>query len=203
MEIYSTEEQQEEAIKRFLKENGTVLVIGAVVGLGGIYGYNQYQANQIQTIADNSMAYSEIATSDDVAASAEAYAKSHSDTQYSQLAQLLAVKSLVDSEKFDEATKLLKDVIASDVDSSVKSIAIMRLARIENAQQQYAQARSTLAQLKDSAFDVQKNELMGDIELAQGNVDKARTAYQAAEKAAGDQVSNDLQMKLNDLTPAA
>ncbi|MGB0834941.1 MAG: YfgM family protein [Psychrobium sp.] len=203
MEIYSSEEQQEEAIKRFLKENGTVLVIGAVVGLGGIYGYNQYQANQIQTIAENSMAYSDIAKSDDVAASAEAYAKSHTDTQYSQLAQLLAVKSLVDSEKFDEATKLLKDVIASDVDSSVKSIAIMRLARIENSQQQYAQALSTLAQLKDSAFDVQKNELMGDIELAQGNVDKARTAYQAAEKAAGDQVSNDLQMKLNDLTPAA
>lgn len=203
MEIYSTEEQQEEAIKRFLKENALVLGAGIVLGLGGIYGFNYYKAEKVQTIAANSMAFSAISKSDDVPVKAADYVKSHDDTQYSQLAQLLAVKSLVDAGKFDEASKVLKDVIASDVDSSVKSIAIMRLARIENSLQQYSAALATLATLSDSAFDVQKNELMGDIELAQGNVDKARTAYMAAEEAAGEQVSNNLKMKLNDLTPAA
>jgi len=203
MEIYNSEEQQEEAIKRFLKDNGGVLALGVVLGLGGIYGFNYYQADKISQMGANSMSYSEVVKSDDISAQSAKYVTEHSDTQYSQLTQLLAVKSLVDANKFDEASKLLQAVIASDVDSSVKSIAIMRLARIENSQLKYASALTTLAKLTDNAFDVQKNELTGDIELAQGNVDKARLAYLAAEKAAGEQVSNDLQMKLNDLTPAA
>lgn len=203
MEIYSSEEQQEEAIKRFLKDNGLVLVAGAVLGLGGIYGWNHYQAAKIETIGSNSMSYSQVAKAEDIPAKTAEFVKSHSDSQYSQLAQMLSVKSLVDANKLDEASVLLKDVIASNVDSSVKSIAVMRLARIENSQQKYAQATATLKTLTDSAFLVQKNELLGDIELAQGNIDNARTAYMAAEKAAGEQISNDLQMKLNDLTPAA
>ena len=203
MEIYNSEEQQEEAIKRFLKENGLVLVAGAVLGLGGIYGWNHYQAAKIQTIGDNSMSYSQVAKSEDIPAKTAEFVTSHSGTQYSQLAQMLSVKSLVDADQLDEAAVLLKDVIDSSVVSAVKSVAMMRLARIENSQQKYSQAITTLAALTDNAFSVQKNELTGDIELAQGNVDKARSAYMAAEKASGEQVSNDLQMKLNDLTPAA
>jgi len=203
MEIYNSEEQQEEAIKRFLKDNGGVLALGVVLGLGGIYGFNYYQADKISKMGVNSMNYSEVVKSDDISAQSAKFVAEHSSTQYSQLAQLLSVKSLVDAKKFDEASKLLQSVISSDVDSSVKSIAIMRLARIENSQLKYSSAMTTLAKLTDNAFDVQKNELTGDIELAQGNVDKARLAYLAAEKASGEQVSNDLQMKLNDLTPAA
>jgi predicted negative regulator of RcsB-dependent stress response len=203
MEIYNSEEQQEEALKRFLKENGLVLVAGVVLGLGGIYGFNSYQANKITQMGADSMSYSAVAKSTDISVEAAKYVAEHSSTQYSQLAQLLSVKALVDANKLDEASALLQDVIASNVDSSVKSIATMRLARIENAQLKYAKALTTLATLTDDAFDVQKNELSGDIELAQGNVDKARLAYLAAETAAGEEVSNDLQMKLNDLTPAA
>lgn len=42
MEIYSTEEQQVDAIKQFWKDYGTSILIGAVVGLGGLYGWNYY-----------------------------------------------------------------------------------------------------------------------------------------------------------------
>ena len=37
MEIYNSEEQQVEAIKRFWKENGTAIIAGVVLGLGGLY----------------------------------------------------------------------------------------------------------------------------------------------------------------------
>ena len=39
MEIYNTEEQQVEAIKRFFREHGLSMVAGIVIGLGGLYGF--------------------------------------------------------------------------------------------------------------------------------------------------------------------
>jgi len=43
VEIYQTEEQQEEAIKGYLKENGNMLIAGLVIGLGSFIGFNYYQ----------------------------------------------------------------------------------------------------------------------------------------------------------------
>ena len=43
MEVYETEEQQVEAIKSWWKENGKAVVLGAVIGLGGLYGWRYYQ----------------------------------------------------------------------------------------------------------------------------------------------------------------
>ena len=49
MEIYSTEEQQVDAIKQFAKEYGPSILIGAVVGLGGLYGWNTYSDIPLET----------------------------------------------------------------------------------------------------------------------------------------------------------
>ena len=207
MEIYNTEEQQEEAIKRFLKENGTSLVIGAVIGLAGIYGWNYYQKSQIDQMAQESLAFSQVtktlASPEASLDQASKFVAEHADTQYSQLTQLLMVKALVEKKEFDQATTILKQVVASNVEQTVKSIAFMRLARIEMMQLRNDDALATLAKLNDSAFDVQKNELKGDIFLAQGDQVKARSAYQSAMDAAGDLPKGMLEMKLNDLTPAA
>ena len=207
MEIYNTEEQQEEAIKRFLKENGASLVIGAFIGLAGIYGWNYYQKSQIDQMAQESLAYSQVtktlASPDASLEQASTCVAEHADTQYSQLTQLLMVKALVEKKEFDQATTILKQVVASNVEQTVKSIAFMRLARIEMMQLRNDDALATLAKLNDSAFDVQKNELKGDIFLAQGDQVKARSAYQSAMDAAGDLPKGMLEMKLNDLTPAA
>jgi len=203
VEIYSTEEQQEEAIKRFLKDNGMSLVLGAVVGLSGIWGWNYYQKTQLETIAQNSIEFSKVAKAKDVVTVGEKFATAHGDTQYGQLAQLLVVKSLVEAKDYDKAIVILKDVMASDVDSSVKSVAAIRLARIELATGKTDEALATLDALADKAFASIKNELSGDAYLVKGQVEQARAAYQAALDAAGEQVSNDLRMKFNDLTPAA
>ena len=207
MEIYSTEEEQEEAIKRFLKENGTSLILGAVIGLGGIYGWNYYQKAQIETIAQESLAFSQvteqIAKPAALLADGEKFGAAHGDSQYSQLTQLIMVKALVDDQKFDKASTILNQVINSNVEQSVKSIAILRLARIETMQKKFDPALATLAKLSDSAFAVQKSELQGDLYLASGDITKARAAYQSAIDASGERVNADLKMKFNDLTPAA
>ncbi len=202
MEIYSTEEQQEEAIKQFLKDNGVSLVIGAIVGLGGIWGWNYYQEAELNTIAQNSIEFAKVEKADNVVAQGESFVAAHGDTQYGQLAQLLMVKSLVESKDYDKAITILKDVIASDVDSSVKSVATVRLARIELATGKTDAALATLNTIADKAFTTIKNELSGDAYIAKGELEQARAAYQAALDAAGEQVSSDLRMKFDDLTPA-
>jgi len=42
MEQFATEEQQVEAIKRFWSEHGTSLIVGAVLGLAGLFGWQYY-----------------------------------------------------------------------------------------------------------------------------------------------------------------
>ncbi len=68
MEIYSTEEQQAEAIKRFFRENGTTIVVGAVLGLGGLYGWKAYNQSQIDSAEAASEAFTQVVESDDVLA---------------------------------------------------------------------------------------------------------------------------------------
>lgn len=46
MEIYSSEEQQVEAIKRFWQDYGKAIVGGVVLGLAALYGFRFYQADQ-------------------------------------------------------------------------------------------------------------------------------------------------------------
>ncbi|AGH45899.1 TPR-like domain-containing protein [Paraglaciecola psychrophila 170] len=57
MEQYETEEQQVEAIKRFWKENGLSLVIGALLGLGGLLGWRYYNDSQIEAKEQASFAF--------------------------------------------------------------------------------------------------------------------------------------------------
>ena len=48
MDSYSTEEQQEEAIKSFFKENGVQILVGAALGLAGFTGWNMYVDGKIE-----------------------------------------------------------------------------------------------------------------------------------------------------------
>ena len=60
MDVYTTEEQQVEAIKKWWKENGKAVVIGAIIGLGGLYGWRYYQAEQDQQMERASDAYVQV-----------------------------------------------------------------------------------------------------------------------------------------------
>ena len=206
MEIYSTEEQQEEAIKRFLKENGVSLALGALLGLGGIFGWNTYSEVRLDNIAENSVAFSAVtdAATEPAAllAAGEKFTSEHGDTNYAGLTNLLMAKAAVEEKEFDKAAQFLNAALAGNLAPAVKNVALLRLARIELAQSKYDAALATLTKLNDESFKAQQQELNGDIYLAKGDKDSARTAYQAAADAGGIETNPNLQMKLDDLTPA-
>lgn len=206
MEIYSTEEQQVDAIKQFWKDYGTSIIIGAVVGLGGLFGWNYYSDHQVTQTETASEAFQALTVSGETEAQllmgAEKFSKNYSESGYQALIELMVAKAAVEQADYDKATTALKSVIASNPDQSLVMLASIRLARVQAQQGQYAAAIATLDQVNDPAFLAQRDELKGDFLVQQGEDDQAKVAYQSAVDEGGVATSPALQMKLDNLNKA-
>lgn len=206
MEIYSTEEQQVDAIKQFWKDYGTSIIVGAVVGLGGLYGWNYYSDHKILQAEEASEAfqnYSSQAMSEQAMLSAaESFAQKHDQAGYQSLLDLIVAKTAVESQQFEKAEKVLTNVIANAPDKTIELVATLRLARVQAELGDIPKAMSTLALVTDPAFAAQRDELKGDLLVRQGEFEQAQLAYQAAVDNGGAQTSPALQLKLNNLNKA-
>ncbi|MBE0363095.1 hypothetical protein PULV_a0725 [Pseudoalteromonas ulvae UL12] len=207
MEIYSTEEQQAEAIKSFFRDNGTALVLGVVLGLGGLYGWKAYNQNQVTTAEAASDAYTQLVQADaeqntNVLAGADEFIKNHQDSSYAVLAAFVAAKEAVEKSDFATAKSQLSWITTNSKNAELTAIATTRIARIELELKEYDTALKTLATAMPEAFNAAVAELKGDVYLAQGDKEQARVAYQSAADAGGLTNNATLQMKLDDLAAA-
>ncbi|TMP37465.1 YfgM family protein [Pseudoalteromonas rubra] len=203
MEIYSTEEQQAEAIKRFFRENGTSLIIGAVLGLGGLYGWKAYNQHQIDSAEAGSEAYNQLVDSGDVLTKSDEFLTSNGESSYAVLAAFVAAKEAVEQGKLDVAQEKLVFAANTVKAPELKATAYLRLARVQAAQQDYSAAMATLGNQMPASFAAQLAEVKGDILLAQGKKDAARDEYQKAVTAGGSDNNPLLQIKLDDLAGTA
>ncbi|QSX29013.1 tetratricopeptide repeat protein [Shewanella cyperi] len=205
MDIYSTEEQQVEAIKQFWKEYGTSILVGAVVGLGGLYGWNTYSDMKLAKAESASQAFETISQAGDEAAmlkAAENFKAEHDQAGYDTLLSLMMAKSAVDAKDYTKAEELLKQVIANKAAGELAMVATLRLARVQAEQGQLATALTTLDAVTVPAFEAQREELKGDFLARQGENDKAKAAYQSALDKSGVGASPMLRMKLDNLNQA-
>lgn len=207
MEVYSTEEQQVEAIKKFWQENGTNIIVGAVLGFGGFGGWNWYKDKQIEEKEAASAQYEAFVTaaveqganSDSLNQDLAKFTAAHGDSGYNIFVQLVAAKQAVTDGKFEQAEKNLAAAVKQTEDESLKSLILVRQARVQVQLEKYDAALSTLGSVTNEAFAATASELKGDVYLAQGNSDKARTEYQAAADKGGLEGNTLLKMKLDDL----
>lgn len=205
MEIYSTEEQQEEAIKRFFRENGVALGLGIVLGLGGLYGWKAYNQHQVDSASQASDAFNTLVENEDgakVLQDSEQFISEYANSNYAQLAAFVAAKEAVAADKLDVAAQKLAWVKDSDTASELKAIATTRLARVQLAQKQYDEALNTLNSQLPAAYAATVAELKGDVQLAKGDKDAARNAYQLAVDEGGAKDNPQLQVKLDNLAQA-
>lgn len=198
MEQFSTEEQQVEAIKKFWKENGTAIILGAVLGLGGLWGWRYFNDTQVAASEAASDAYQQsveqLATNQELSRN---FIEQHKDSNYAVLAALQLAKQAVEDKNLEEAAKQLNWVKANSEKDSIKAVASLRLARVQLEQQAYQQALDSLNAVSAEAFSAQVAEIKGDVYQRQGDLDKARAAYsQALEKNAANGL---LKMKLDNL----
>ena len=181
MERFETEEQQIEAIKRFWKENGTVIILGAVLGLGGLWGWRYYNDSMIATKESASQAYTasitEFAESEDSQVLSQ-FVSENKDTGYAPLAAMIVAQQAVLEDDFETAKEQLE--IAATGSSEVADVAKLRLAKIHLQLAEYSQAVAQLDAVSAPAFSDQVNELKGDVYYAQGQFDQAKTSYNLA-----------------------
>lgn len=205
MEHYETEEQQIEAIKRFWKENGTAIIIGAVLGLGGLWGWRYYNDQQISSQEQASAGFeqqsSQLQTDDSGFSQAQAYIDQHSDTGYALLMAFKLSQQAIERNDLAEAAKQLGFAADNTDNGAVQSIANLRLARVQLALGDSEAALSTVDKVNDQAFVGQQQEIAGDIYVSQKLFDKARAAYSAA--LAANSANNILKMKLDNLAMTA
>jgi len=202
VELYDTEEQQVEAIKDWWKENGKAVIIGAVVGLGGLFGWRYYQDSVIQASEAASQSYTTVMNAlqtkgADAQADIQAFIDSNEVKEYSVLAALQLAKVQVDAKDLSAALEQLKWAQSNTKDAALSPLISYRIARIEAEMGNFDAANAELDKVTDAAWTGRIAEQRGDIALRQGDKEAAYAAYTEAQQAAD--ASPTLQMKLDDL----
>lgn len=206
MEIYDTEEEQLDALKRWWKENGQSAIVGLIVGIAIILGWNYWQEHKNEQATQASALYDQLlkAVAGDQNDSAEKLAErlqqQFSSTEYAAYSGLLQAKIKV--QKGDLATaKTILEKLAANSDQEISNIAKIRLVRLMMANGEYEKALQLINDVdpsKISNFSGNYDELVGDLYVALDRLDQARTSYQKAME--NGFRSPLLQLKIDDLT---
>ncbi|WP_394754796.1 YfgM family protein [Crenothrix sp.] len=208
MEIYDTEEAQVEALKRWWKENSQSVVIGLVMGIALILGWNYWQDHKKQNLNKASLLFEQLqkAAEADKKDSVDKLAAQIKDqfgsTEYVGFSGLIQAKLKAQSGDLAGAKEILK-AIAAGQNKELSNIAKLRLVRLMLATKEYEQGLQLINSIDpaaESSFSGNYDELTGDLYVALNRVDEARTAYQSAQR--NGHQSPLLQYKIDDLATA-
>ncbi len=205
MEIYETEEEQVAALKGWWKENGQATIVGLILGVVVILGWNYWQDYQKQQAEQAAGVYSELVKAlasnqkDSGAKLVEQIESQFKSSDYALLGDLLMAKSKADQGDLAAAKPILEKVAASS-NKELSNIAKIRLVRLLMANKEYEQGLKLINDIDpatSASFSGQYDELVGDLYVALDRIDQARTSYQNALR--NGQQSPLLQMKIDDL----
>jgi len=187
LDVYRTDEEQVEALKKWWQENGMSAVIGLVVGLGAIFGWRMWQEQQLLQAEAASEMYQQmvIAVRDDndpdqAQKTAEQIHNNYQSTVYAVFAKLLLAKLAVDAQDLESATVHLRWSLDNNQDESLQHPIRLRLARILLARDKSDAASSIIDIKQTGQFGAAYDELRGDIKHHDGDIEAARIAYQQA-----------------------
>lgn len=209
MDVYATEHEQLEDLKKWWKENWKPLIAGAIIGLSLIFSYWAW-SNHAQTQAEAASAEYQLLIGDvekgDARAGLERAARirnQYGDTLYAVFAAMALAKLTLDKGDIKAAREHLEWAMHNADHDNLQHIARLRLARV------LLDAGDTKAALKlvsvsnPGGFLSAYEEVKGDIYVKLTQAGEASAAYRRALKALGDQASAEkkalLEMKLDDL----
>lgn len=203
MSVYQTEEEQVEALKRWWKENGTSIVAGIVIGLGGVFGWQAWNGYKDRVGQEASQAFTQVLTAvqqgdtDSAAKQAELLRLDHEGTNYAVFAALTQARLKLKQGDSAAARSQLEWAMAHAGNPSLKELAQLNLARVLLSEGDLDGAAKQAA-VEKGGFAGEFAMVRGDIAAQRGDKQQAHDAYtQAMTLGVGNR--NLLQMKLDDL----
>jgi predicted negative regulator of RcsB-dependent stress response len=211
VEVYTTEEQQVEAIRKWWHDNKWSIIGGVIIGLAALWGGRTYLEGQRSYGEAASAAYQIMMSRLDSGATKEAaqigaqLLGQFADTPYAGLAALAMAKIKVEAGDLVAAKSQLHWALDNSKQVAVQHEARLRLGRILLAEGKGSEALALLNGVDEGSYKAAYEELKGDIHVHDGDAAAARQAYALALAAlkAGAPARQVIQMKLDDLGGAS
>ena len=188
---YDFEEQERIAELKAWWEDNRWYVVGAIAAaLLSFAGYRGWLYWQAQQAEDAAAMYTPVDAANKAkdakktTEAAQALIDKHPRSFYASEAALVLAKNAFDAGNLDEARKRLEWVMSHGVEEH-RGVARTRLAAVLMEQKKFDEALKVLDGNRDEAFVALAADLRGDIMLAQGRMDEARSAYKLAIEKAG------------------
>jgi len=203
--MHFAEDEQTEKIRHWWKKNGSAIIVGLVLGIGSVAGYQGwgvYQTRQAEAASD---LYQEMLRSLEnealtrVRESADRLISKFGSTAYADAASLMLARLDVEAGQPEQAGHHLSRVIDHSKDSAMQHIARLRLVTLALDQGDLKWADQLLKIQPMGGFESRYDELRGDIFTARNDLKNARNAYQSAleNSVAGSVAVQILDRKLN------
>ncbi|PHM46702.1 YfgM family protein [Xenorhabdus miraniensis] len=205
MQVYTTETEQVDAIKRFFVTNGKYLAVGLVLGIGALVGWRYWQTHQTNQLHETAAKFEKLNKSlalgskEDVAA-ADKFAN-ETNNIYGVMADLELAKHAIGKNDLAQAEKNLLAASGKATDEDMKTLSNLRLARVQLAEDKTDAALKTLELVKGKGWLVVAEDIRGDILAKKGDIAGARAAYSKGLESDGPQSMKDfIKIKLNNLS---
>ena len=196
--------------RQWWSANGTSILIGGLVGIVVIVGWqawNWHAGNQAAEAAsiyqqvDHGVATDQV--NDTVVGVVSQLQQDYAGTPYAVDASLRLAGYYVAQQEYDKALELIQWVIDNGNNEGLRHVARVRAARLLWTQEQPDKALELLSVEHPASFDTLYAELAGDIHAAEGDREAAFKSYQVAlETLPPDMPSDSLQTKRDDNAPA-
>ncbi|NLK85449.1 MAG: tetratricopeptide repeat protein [Aeromonadales bacterium] len=183
MDVLTDDHEREQVVRKWWHDNWLSLAVGIVIAVGGMVGYRYYQDYKLSNAEEYAYKLSSIQTKlvlqpTEGKEEAKAFIAEHKDI-YGSLLSLDVAQLLCAEGKYEEALDSAS-FAAENGGKLVAPNAVLVKAHILTQDKKYDEAVKALNDLSQSAYAIEKNELLGDIYLQQGNKDAAHDAYAKA-----------------------
>ncbi len=208
--VSRTDDEELAVIKDWWQSNGMPLLVGVVLALVVVFGWQGWQKYQSNQAQGASLVYQQLLEAAlepsgkpdavKVAELANTLKSEYAGSHYAQYGSLFVAKVAVEAGKLDDAANELQAIVNKPADDSLAELARQRLARVLAAQNKAEDALKLLDTQAAPAFTASREELKGDLLVQLGRADDAHAAYEKAKAALSEDAAvGGLQMKLDDL----